>query len=538
MSSRGVKKSVSFFLALGLTLLCACGGAPETGEGDGGGADYTGSDLGGQELTQYSAADDVFSLNCDFDQSFSPYVTTNADNLLVDQLVYENIVELDDDYGLTSRVITSWESVDGQYWYFKVDTSILFQDGSSLTAKDVSYSIQQAMRSSKYASRFRHAWGASSSGEDSFAVSLNYADEQFMSLLTVPIIKYGSVTEKNPLGTGPYKFAEDGKSLEKFDGHPDCQELPMDRIYLVEYDTTEKAIRAYEDSYIDLVVNDPSGITDLGYGGNNEVRYFTTTNMHYLGVNMKSPILQYVQYRYALLYAVDRDYDTKTLMQGAGIPAALPISPNSPLYNEELAADYAFDLEKTKQILANGNVMDHDADGKLEILMTGIPMELELNLIVCNESTGKVDVARKFADDLGSIGLTVTVHELSWTDYQNALLEGEFDLYYGELKMKANFDLTSLFVEEGTLNYCAVEDETYMNYIGQFLAAKDDARQQCCDIMCKYILDTAALIPICFERQEVITHRNVISGIEPNQYNVFYNFKNWVINQEGAAAND
>ena len=49
-------------------------------------------------------------------------------------------------------------------------------------------------------------------------------------------------------------------------------------------------ITAFEDSYIDLVVNDPSGKSNLGYGGNTETRYYMTTNLHYFGFNSEAPL--------------------------------------------------------------------------------------------------------------------------------------------------------------------------------------------------------------------------------------------------------
>ena len=50
--------------------------------------------------------------------------------------------------------------------------------------------------------------------------------------------------------------------------------------------------------------------------------------------------------------------------------------------------------------------------------------------------------------------------------------------------------------------------------------------------MCQFLAEQAAIIPICFEKQQVLTHRDVVSGIEATQYNVFYNLKNWTINTD------
>ena len=86
------------------------------------------------------------------------------------------------------------------------------------------------------------------------------------------------------------------------------------------------------------MVNDVSGKSNLGYGGNTETRYFTTTNMHYLAFNMESPFVSYQQFRYALSLAVDREYAADSLMNGGAVAAALPVSPRSPLYDSTRAA--------------------------------------------------------------------------------------------------------------------------------------------------------------------------------------------------------
>ena len=155
--------------------------------------------------------------------------------------------------------------------------------------------------------------------------------------------------------------------------------------------------------------------------------------------------------------------------------------------------------------------------------------EIGIDLIVCSESAGKGDIAKQFASDLASIGVTVNVRELSWTDYQNALMNGDFDMYYAEVKLGADFDLTSLLTKDSALNYGKIDDENYATYINDFLAATDLERPQACCNMLYYIATTTPIIPILFERQEVITHRNVITSMDPTSSNVFFVIENWTI---------
>ena len=47
--------------------------------------------------------------------------------------------------------------------------------------------------------------------------------------------------------------------------------------------------------------------------------------------------------------------------------------------------------------------------------------------------------------------------------------------------------------------------------------------------MCEYIVNTAAIIPICFEKHQVITHRGAISNMSVNQNDPMCGFAKWTI---------
>lgn len=518
------KRLIPFIsILLALSILSGCGTRTEKEP------DPVEGNLPGTELGVSDAADDIFSLNYNSSASLNPYATNDTDNLLISQLVYDNIFELDDEYNLTSRIILGYENTNGSYWTFTVDTSIKMHDGTNLTAADVAYSIQRAKQSSRYSGRLTYTYGAGATSEDQFVVNLGKSDTLFPYLLTIPVVKEGSAGEALPAGTGPYKYVEGADYVEAFEGHVNYQSLPVDRIYFKEYTEVEDIIMAFEDSYIDLTVNDPNGTLNYGYGGNTEKRYYTTTNMHYFGFNASAEFVGNSQLRYALSLAVDREYAAGTLMGNGAVPSCLPISPLSPLYDESVASELKFDLELCAMIFDNLGVTDMDGDGKREYVEYSQMKEIDIDLIVCSESAGKGDIAKQFASDLSSIGVTVSVRELGWTDYKNALMNGDFDMYYAEVKLGADFDLSSLLTKDAALNYGKIEDENYSTYISSFLAADDLTRPQACYDMLSYIASTSPIIPICFERQEVISHRNVITGMNPTSSNVFYGIENWTI---------
>ena len=505
-----------------LTTLTACGqtAEPESSEPV--------AVLPGEELGIGDAADEVFSLNYNSSASLNPYATDDVNNILISQLVFDNVFELDENYNLTSRIIESYEvSANGMYWTFTIKEGIPMHDGSTLTAYDVAYSISLARRTSRYSGRFLCMYGASASDNLTFHISTTKAHTMLPYLLTVPVIKDGSANQTRPVGTGPYMYVEGADYVEAFSGYGES--LPVDRIYFKEYTGAENIITAFEDSYIDLVTNDTSSSANLGYGGNNETRWFTTTNMHYFGFNMESELMSNPNMRYAVSLAVDREQAADDLMQSGAVASCLPISPLSPLYDDSVADAIDYDMMTCQQVLSNAGLSDMDNDGKLEYVSYSVMHDAEIDLIVCSESAGKGDICNMLAENLSQLGVTVNVRELSWSDYQTALMTGDFDMYYAEVKLGADFDLSALLTADGTLNYGGIDDDNYATYINDFLAAGDLDREARCAEMLQYIAMNAPIVPVCFERHQVITHRNVITGMEVTSSNIFYNISEWKI---------
>ena len=141
----------------------------------------------------------------------------------------------------------------------------------------------------------------------------------------------------------------------------------------------------------------------------------------------------------------------------------------------------------------------------------------------------KVAAARDITARLRQAGITVTLRELPFADYLAALEERDFDMYYAEVKLTADFSLIQLLAPKGTLNYGGVGDASYETHIHAYLEAPEENRKFAADFMLRHIVDTAPIIPIAFEKQELLTHADIVTGIRPTQYNVFHNITNWRI---------
>lgn len=493
---------------------------------------------GGKDIVRAKAADDIFSLNYNSQYSLNPLIATYHANQLVCALVYENMVEIDNNFNAISNVIKVDESFcsdDGKLWTFVIEEGHTFHDGSPVTGKDLRYSLEYAINSDRFKGRFSSFQGASYT-DTLLQVSLGIGDTQFIKLMNIPVIKYGSYPEKRPLGSGPYTYSEEGTELIAYEGYPGYKELPVDTVYLKEYPTADGTISAFEDSYIDVVINDPSSYTNLGYADTNEIHTYATTNMHYVMFNEEGVLGKYSYFRVAMQYAFDRAYLVE-LLNGNAVASPIPMYPTVDIYPQELANSLNYNLDMCVQILDNVGIRDYDGDGELEY-MSGSPQKFELTFIVCSDSGAKTGIVNRFAQDMESIGIKINVQSLTWEDYLLALQEGKYDMYYGEIKLRNNFDLTELLQvrdkdnENTNINFTNSKDPSVETYLNAYLSAKD-TRASAYQALCEYIcLNSGALITIGFEKQQIISHRGVIKGINANIGNPLFDFENWTIIME------
>ena len=531
--------------------LAACGEAaagpeatPEPAPDDGA------ATVSGQTLTFGDAADSVFSLSLDYEESLNPVKTQSTLNQLVDCLVYDRLFEVDENFNVTSRVLSDWYYSKNEdsagVWVLRVKDGIQMHDGSTLTAQDVAYSVSCIFTSEKHKNlqmQIGRVYSSAFNGEVYLATE-GADNAQLPQRMSIPIIKAGSVGDEIPAGSGPYMYNEDRTALVKFDGYENSESLPLDEVQLRAYRGMEELITEFESGLVDLVVNDPTGIYNMGYGGKNEKRVITTTNLHFIGFNSKSRFFQYDAYRCAMNWIVNRDKIVSDTLDGNAVATVLPIHPNSSLYDTDIASQFSYDPARCLTELERGGCRDLDADGMLEFALSGMKVDIELNFAVCADNAAKVQEARQIAEDMEAIGLSVNLRELTWKDYLAALRTGyidadqeepeiPMDMYLAEVALTGDWNILTLisgdWEEDNTLNYGGWENSELERLTEAYLGAKDDDRAQAVRDWLQLLTTTTVILPVCFETRDVISHLGTISGMSPNQYDIFHNITAWTV---------
>lgn len=538
--------------AAALFSLAACGTAAAEPEATPDPAlDESAATVSGQTLTFGDAADDVFSLSLDYEESLNPVKTQSTLNQLVDCLVYDRLFEVDENFNVTSRLLSDWYYSKNEgsagVWVLKVKDGIQMHDGSTLTAQDVAYSVSCIFTSERHKhlqQQIGRVYSSAFNGEVYLAVE-GADNAQLPQRMSIPVIKSGSVGDEVPVGSGPYMYNEDRTALVKFDGYENSENLPLDEVQLRAYRGMEELITEFESGLVDLVVNDPTGIYNMGYGGKNEKRVITTSNLHFIGFNSKSRFFQYDAYRYAMNWIVNRDRIVSDTLDGNAVATVLPIHPNCSLYDTTIASLFSYDPARCLTELERGGCRDLDADGLLEFALSGMKVDIELNFVVCADNAAKVQEARKIAEDMEAIGLSVNLRELTWKDYLAALRTGYvdadqdepeivMDMYLAEVALTGDWNILTLisgdWEKDNTLNYGGWDNSELEQLTEAYLGAKNDDRAQAVHDWLQALTTSTVILPVCFETRDVISHLGTISGMSPNQYDVFNNITAWTVN--------
>ena len=152
----------------------------------------------------------------------------------------------------------------------------------------------------------------------------------------------------------------------------------------------------------------------------------------------------------------------------------------------------------------------------------------EVTLLVNSENSFKVSAAQYLADALSACDIKITVNALPWAEYVAALEAGDFDLYYGEVKLTADWDLSQLIGTGGSLNF-----GNYSSYVMDTLLSRyaaSQAPQSALQSLCRYLQTQAPMIPLCFKCSSVLTESGVAEGFSPTAADPFHNSGNITIN--------
>ena len=456
----------------------------------------------------------AFTLPYHKDQTLDPVECGEGVQETVAALIYEPLFRLDEKFQPVPVLCESWEWDEaGLVCTLTLRADAAFSDGSALTARDVAETLQRAQESERYAYRLRNVKSIAANRRGQVLITLNEPDQGFLALLDISIVKWSTAAQRVPVGTGPYTLlGENGEEwLELREDWWQGKKLPLHTISLAAAKDWDTARYLFDTHEAELLVVDPTDDPSL-VSGQDQITAQPTAVMQFIGFNTAEDRL----FADANLRAIfSQGIDRPTLVEGKLVNLALaaqfPISPLSPLYPASLEKAYS-----EEGIISALRAAGQDTGTRKE-----------LTLLVSGDDAFRASTARFIAEELSLLDWKITVEALPWEEYLAALEAGEFDLYFGEVRLTANWDLTDLIGTEGLLNYGAYTSEVTDVVLQAFAAAED--RTDAASRLCSHFQSVAPIAPICFKNYAVLTHPDVVEGMTPAPSDVFYEFGRWTV---------
>lgn len=449
----------------------------------------------------------AFALPYAPEETLDPITCADGMQQTVGSLLYEGLFRLDRQFQPQPCLCQSYTYDAETYTYtFVLRSGVTFSDGSPLTAADAAAALRRAGDSPRYGARLSDVT-AITAGEGTLTVTLAGPNTGFPALLDIPVVKSGTEGDPAPLGTGPYVLTGSGEDacLTARSGWWAGGGQPAERIALSAAGDRDAMLYQFSSHAVHLITADLIGTDPITATGNVSYRDADTASLHFIGVNTRAPLLQSAAVRRALSAGIDRETLVSAVLSGHGRAAQAPVSPASSLYPESLDTLYSYDGFASAMAEAG-------LDG-------GEPRTL--TLLVNGENSFKTAAAEYVAGALSDFGLTVQTEVLPWAAYTAALAAGDFDLYYGEVRLTADWDLSALVGTGGALNCGGWADARTDELLAAFAAAADRAAAM--RTLCAHLAEQAPILPLCFGASSVLYQTGVISGLAPTAAEPFYN---------------
>ncbi len=378
-------------------------------------------------------------------RGLDPAIVTDNESGKVTVNIFDTLVEFEPDgTAVRAALAADWSvSKDGTVWTFNLRRGVKFHDGAELTAAAVIANVERWMNMDnplnsgkcKYWSYMFNGYAPDSivtkveaTGDYQVQFTLREPYAPFIQNLAMfpfaiaspaALEKYGADFYENPVGTGPFKFAEwikdDKITLVRNDAYWG-ETAKVDALVFRSIPDDSARFLELQAGAIDMM--DGLNPDDLvAAGANDRLQVFPRPGMDvgYLAMNTAKKPFNNKEVRRAINHAVNKKAIIDDLYAGLAKPAKNPLPPAMWGYNDDVEG-YEYDPEKAKAMLAQA----------------GYPGGFKTTLWYMPVSRAYIPQGQKIAEairtDLAAVGIEVEIATFDWDIYLEQAEKGEHDM--------------------------------------------------------------------------------------------------------------
>lgn len=467
--------------------------------------------------------------------TMNPILTQNRDIMNINQLIFEPLLTITEDYHITPCLAKEWSKVNSKSYVLKLNENIRWHDGSNFSSDDVKFTIETLQKNSSiYSENVREI--SSVESIDKYTVRINLKQEIpfFEYNLIFPIISKTQYENKNlkdanevPLGTGKYKISKMDQEKIELTKNENWRNIENENaniktITITKYQTMGEIYNAFKIGKIDLFqTSNPNLEEYIGSMGYKKAEY-RGREYDYLAFNCQNEILQYQEVRRAISYAINQEEILLAVFQENAYSSYFSLDYGNYIIDDTKLQKNENDETAKKILKEAGWSYEYDTWKKK---IDGKNYQLKFNLIVSKTNEQRVKVAEKIKKQLEKIGIQITIKEVSDNTYYSYLNNHNYELILAGVYNSYSPDLTSFLGENNLANY---ENEEIMMLLKEVQNIADEKLlKEKYEKILEIYQEEVPYIGLYRNKNMVIYSNNLMGDVKPNNYSIFYHFAEW-----------
>ena len=463
--------------------------------------------------------------------------------------IFNGLTKYDKNLNIVGDLAEIWSiSKDGKELLFYLKKGIKWHDGNEFTADDVIFTYK-TVTDPKNPTPYSGNYGPVKEVKaiDRYTIRVIYErpfapalESWGMGILPKHLLEgkelFNSPLNRNPVGTGPYKFKE---------------WLTGQRIILEKNEDYFEGIPFFE-KIISRIIPDPStmflelrfgGIDFMGltpvqykyYSGKVDFRKYFNVYRYpsfgytYIGYNLKNPLFADKKVRHALAHAINKKEIIEGVLLGYGVSSTGPFPPASWAFNPNVK-DFEYDPEKAKKILHKlGWIVDTDG------ILTKDGKKFSFTLLVNQGNEARLKAAQIIKEQLKKIGISLNIRVLEWQSFLELVTKRQFQAVLLGWSLSRDPDLYDIFhsskTRPGEFNFVSYSNKEVDRLIEIAREIPDREKRKKLYWQIHALITEDQPYTFLYVPDVIIAVNKRIKGIEPAPAGIWHNYIYWYVPQ-------
>lgn len=471
----------------------------------------------------------IIKLACFVPDTLNPFITKYQNVRDVLMTIYEGLFKAESTLEATPVLAESYSvSTANKIYTVKLKPDVLFHDGSAMDADDVIATFNYIKTyDTPYSELFKNVLSFKKLDKLTVAIELISPQANFVTNLDFPILPSGlakqSFKEDNPsfvpIGTGRFMYESmvrnKNMTYKKFDKWHGEAKTYVDGIKVSFLHSSKDLFHAFDAGEIDMFTTNGSNWGEFTITSNHKSFETGSPRYTYIGINTNNDSFKDAALRRDINNAIDKQEMVEEVMFSHATPATLPII--STAYYLEHHNKKQAELETTKpEEQPEENVTPEPA----------AKYNITAYLMYNTESDLKERTAIYLQKELEPLGITLELQHFEFEEYKQRILEGNYDMYIGEVVMNNNMNMDFMFssTQKTSQNLCTFMSDEFDNLLVNLdmMSPDVDSGEMFFANFVKYFEENYPQIPL-FHTNTALFVNNRIKGSITTDMTAFYN---------------